>query len=381
MRIKAVSSACVGAGILLAFSTPPAALAQSTQTGGVTVAGEIGARVYTKKVDSLAIGKFQEYRDLRAGQTVSPVFEQVRVAFTPRDSMGQYSLTGRRLFDRDQSVNLLAKRPGDYDFRIDWDRILHTYSTTARSPGVENNPMGFNTLPNNPRPDSNAWRNAPYIGAVMQQWDPVKASLGLTPSEKLDFKTDYTRIGKSGGIPLSMSFAGSSGPQREFVAPIDQTMHDFTISQSYASGAPRAESFLKNWQVMASYGYSKFQNAITSALVDNPQTAVSTTSSAATSRVSLAPNNSAQMGSVVGAVLFPLRTRVTGAVNASWATQNDAFLPQTNNARPRERSELSARLDAPARKPQWTVAYDDRQLHGDQSSDRQADAGRTLQEL
>jgi len=190
---------------------------------------------------------------------------------------------------------------------------------------------GFNTLPT-PRPDSIAWRSAPFIGVVRQQWDPVKVSLGMTPNEKLDFKTDFTRIGKSGGIPASMSFSGSSGPQREFVSPIDQTMNDFHVSQSYTWAPLAASAFLRSWQVMGSYGYSRFHNGIKSTMVDNPQQALNTFSAgAATSRLSLAPDNAAHSASMVAAALFPLRTRVTATVSGSWMMQNDPFFPQTNN--------------------------------------------------
>jgi len=327
MRIHPISAACFAAGMLL----PPisSGLAQDGPKGTVSVAAELGARGFPKTFDSLAIGKFQEYRDFRAGHSSSPTLQQFFLGYTPADSIGFYSITGRRMFDRDQSLWLLAQRPGSYDFQVRWDRIPHLYSTTARSPGNENNP-GFNTLPT-PRPDSLSWRNAPYIGPVRQQWDPIRVSLGLTPNENLDFKSDYTRIAKSGGIPASMSFSGSSGPQREFVSPIDQTTNDFRISQSYTSG-PDVASFLRNWQVTGSFAYSRFRNGIKSTMVDNPQQAVNTFSAgAATSRLSLAPDNASHSGSFVAAASFPLRTRITGTVSGMWASQNDPFFPQTNN--------------------------------------------------
>jgi len=329
MRIKAFSAACLVAGGLLALGRPTTVWAQSTPKGTISVAGEVGARAFTKEPDSLSKGKFEEYRDMRSGL----LLEQLFLGYTPADSFGVYTLGARNLFYRDQSMWLQAKRPGNYDFQVRWDRIPHTYSTTARSPGVENNP-GFNTLPI-PRPDSIAWRNSPYLSAVRNQWDPVKVSLGLTPSEQVDFKADYLRIAKSGGIPLSMSFSGSSGPSREFVAPIDQTMHDFRPSLSFASGERKensALSFLKCYQLMATYDYSKFNSAITSTAVDNPLNAVSTFSNGtATGRASLAPTNAAQTGTVTGAVTLPMHSRVMGTGSVSWMTQNDLFLPQASN--------------------------------------------------
>jgi MtrB/PioB family decaheme-associated outer membrane protein len=329
MRIKAFSAACLVGGGLLALGQPTIGWAQGTSKGKVTVAGEFGTRAYTKEPDSLAIGKFEEYRDMRAG----PLLEHLLLKYTPADSFGVYSISARKLFYRDQSMWLQARRPGNYDFQVRWDRIPHTYSTTARSPGIEDNP-GFNTLPA-PRPDSLAWRNSPYISPVRSQWDPVKVSLGLTPTDKLDLKGEYLRIGKSGGLPMSLSYSGSSGPQREFVAPIDQTTNDFRFSPGYASGERKengALSFIRSYQVMATYGYSKFHNAIKSTMVDNPQLSVSSfTNGTSSARASLAPDNAAQTLSVTGAVMFPVRTRVMGTASSSWMSQNDPFLPQASN--------------------------------------------------
>ena len=172
MRIKACSTACAVAGVMLALSGPSAALAQGAPGQKITVAGEVGPRGYPDVLDPQARGKFEEYRDYRPGQSASAAIEQLLLKYTPADSFGTFQLSARQLFQRDQSVRLIAKRPGIFDFQVRWDRILHTYSTTARSPGIED-VRGFNTLPAL-RPDTLAWRNAPYIGAIRSQWDPVK---------------------------------------------------------------------------------------------------------------------------------------------------------------------------------------------------------------
>ncbi|MGE5732886.1 MAG: MtrB/PioB family outer membrane beta-barrel protein [Gemmatimonas sp.] len=262
------------------------------------------------------------------------LLEQLLVKYAPADSFGFYSLSARKLFDRDGSAWLLAKRPGLYDFQVRWDRIPHTYSTTARSPGDELGNPGFNTLPA-VRPDSNAWRNAPYIGRIRNQVDPIKATLALTPNENADFKAEYTHIAKDGGIPRSISYAGSSGPQREYVSPIDQTVQNAQLSQGYTSG-DRSKSdvlpFIKSYQVNVSYAYSRFNNSIKSTMVDNPQLSLSSFSNGtATARVSLEPSNSAHTAAANGALLLPMRTRLMGSVTSSWARQNDPFFPQTSN--------------------------------------------------
>ncbi len=318
------------------LAAAPAIGAQVAAPGGgtISVAGEVGPRSYTTRPDSLAIGKFQEYRDLRANDKSSALLEQLFVKYSPADSFAVYSFSARKLFDRDQSAWLVAKKPGNYDFQLRWDRIPHTYSTTARSPGNELGTPGFNTLPA-VRPDSNAWRNAPYIGPIRNQVDPIKASLALTPNKYLDFKADFTHISKNGGLPRSISFSGSSGPQREYVSPIDQSINDARISQGFTSGDRPPEgplSFIKSYQVNASYAYSRFDNAIRSTMVDNPQLSVSSfANGTATARVSLEPSNFAQTAGANGSMVLPLRTYVMGAITTSWARQNDRFFPQTSN--------------------------------------------------
>ena len=314
--------------IACAQTTPP--LAPAAQAGGLSTAAEVGVRNFLKEPAALDKGKFEQYQSIQGG----PLLERLKLAYVPSDSFGIYQFTYRRPGDRDQSAWFQAKRPGSYDFQIQWERLQHTYSTDARSPGLENSPLGFNTLPT-PRPDSTAWRNAPYIGDIRTVWDPMKATLGLTPSVNVDVLAEYLRTTKLGGIPNSISFNGSSGPQREFVSPVNQTTSEFRLSHSFNSPAlthPEGYSPIKSYQFTVAYEYSRFQNALTSVMVDNPMQAVnSSTLGAATSRLSLAPNNSAHSASFVGAVALPWGSRLTGSVATSWQYQNDAFLPQTNN--------------------------------------------------
>ena len=335
MRHLRISAACVVAGLLV-WGAPTTGWAQAKQTRGTfTVAAEAGLRTFTTEPTAQEKGKFEEYRSLPAGVLLN----RAVFSYIPADSFGVYQLVARKLGQIDQSMWLQASRPGMYDFQLKWDRLPHLYSSTARSPGDEGaSALGFNTLPT-PRPDSTAWKNAPYVGNVRSIWDPIKASLALAPNDKLDFKAEYIRIGKKGGMPKSISFSGSSGPQREYVSPIDETMNNFRLAQSFASGERVASdllgSFIKNYQATVSYEYSRYQNALSSVMVDNPALAVDLTSGtlygAKTARVSLAPDNSAQTMALVGAFTMPLRTRVTASLNASWQYQNEAFLPQFNN--------------------------------------------------
>jgi hypothetical protein len=66
--------------------------------------------------------------------------------------------------------------------------------------------------------------------------------------------------------------------------------------------------------------------------VDNPQQSINTfAAGAASGRVSFAPDNAAQTGTVTGGLTLPAHTRITGTALSTWMTQNDLFLPQTSN--------------------------------------------------
>ena len=335
MRLYSVTTACVLAGAL-AMALPATSHAQAKKTSGTfTAAAEIGARAFTTEPADVDKGKFEEYRSLPAGA----ILERFSVGYTPADETGTYQLTGRHIGQLDQSLWLQASRPNLYDFSLRWDKTPHIYSSTGRSPGNEGvAALGFNTLPST-RPDSTAWKNAPLIGNIRTIWDPISAKLALYPSEALDTKIEWLHIGKKGGIPKSITFSATSGPTREYVSPIDESINNFKVAQSYASGTRAATSFLGEWiksfQGTVSYEYSKYTNNLSSVYVDNPQISTASISGtvfgASTARVALAPSNSAQTMSLMGSVLLPFRTRVTGSVNASMQDQNEAFIAPYNN--------------------------------------------------
>lgn len=323
MRKKALGSVCVAAGaLLLSLTVPSSSWAQDTLTvsRGAALSGalEIGARGYANGLTAQQKGKLEEYRDLRSG----PLLEQFLLNYAPRDGFNAYQIVGRNLFQRDQSLGLRLNRPGSFDMQVRWDRIPHVFSTNARSLGTFGSDATY-TLPT-PRPDSNAWKAAPYIAPIRTQWDPVKVSLGVTPNEDWDFKAEYTRIGKTGNRPIGLPFGSPGGNTREILEPIDQTVHDIRLSQAYAR---------KLFQVAASYDFSFFDNSFSSVTSDNPQQITDTPAAgSALARLSLPPSNSAHTGVVTAALNIPLRTRVVATGSYSRWKQDEPFLPQTINS-------------------------------------------------
>jgi hypothetical protein len=88
MRFTADRVALLLAGGVLLIGTPRAGRAQAAPKPTIVFAGEVGPRYYDSKLDPLAIGKFEEYRDMRARDGLSPLFEQLLLKWTPADTFG-----------------------------------------------------------------------------------------------------------------------------------------------------------------------------------------------------------------------------------------------------------------------------------------------------
>jgi MtrB/PioB family decaheme-associated outer membrane protein len=297
---------------------PGLAQASGGGSGSVSAAADVGARTFTTDPNAQERGRFEEYRDMRSGL----LLQQLLLGFTPVDSFRLFQLVGHNVALRDQSLGLRISQPGLFDVQIRSDLIPHDYSTTARSLGTTVSP-GVYTLPS-PRPDSLAWQAAPYIGPVRSRWDPLKAGVTFTPAPQWDFKAEYTRIGKSGNRPIGMAFGGSSNNSREILEPLDQTVNDFRITPSYTGS---------RFNLMATYGFSQFDNALTSITSDNPQVITDTpTAGSSRGRTALAPSNSAQSAVVTAALKLPRSTRVSGTLSYGWQHQDQALIPATINS-------------------------------------------------
>ena len=289
----------------------------TTPAGPLTGAAEVGYRGFVQTLTPQQRGKFVEYKDVPAGVVVPALFLQ----YDRGDTLPTFSLSAANVGQLDQSLHLRAKQAGLFDARLEWDRLLHTFSTDGRSLYTQASP-GVYTLPT-PRPDSNAFLHAPYLSPIRSMWDPVKLSVGVTPSQQWDFKADFTRIEKRGDRPMGQAYVGASGPSSEILEPIDQTVSDVRLTESYAT---------TRFQLMGTYNLSVFQNYITSVTASNPQAVVDAAAAAANGRTALAPNNLAHTVTVTGGVNLPMDTRVTASGMYSWWHQNDAFLPATINS-------------------------------------------------
>jgi MtrB/PioB family decaheme-associated outer membrane protein len=291
----------------------PAAWAQRTTLTGAAQAG--GRGFITQPADSEK-ARFEQYRDMTEGVLIESIFLRAE-----RDSFTSLQLIGRNIGLRDQNLSLRGNDPGRADVQLRWDRITHLFSTNARFLGTELTPGVF-VLPA-PRPDTATLNASAYVGPIRERWDPVKATITVTPSRRWDFKAEYQFVDKQGRRPMGMAFGSPGTNAREINEPIDQTMNDIRLSQAYTR--PR-------FQAMVSYAYSRFSNALESVISDNPRVTVdSLRGGTSRGRTALAPDNHAQTLTGTVAVSLPRHTRVTGTLSYGWRNQNAPFIPATIN--------------------------------------------------
>lgn len=289
----------------------------SAQGGVLTAAFAVGVRARVDSLDDHSRGKFEEYRHVPTG----PILEAARLQYAPGDGFRTYTLVVREVGERDQGAWAGGNEPGRWTALVRWDRIPHTFSTTARSLGEEVS-RGVYTLPT-PRPQVADWNGAPYIDPVRTRWDPVRASFGFTPSEHWDLKAEYTWLGKTGNRPMGMAFGSPGNNFREIQEPIDQTMQSIRLTEGYSR---------RRFQLLLTYDFSHFSNALTSVTADNPLVATDGASSGpARGRSALAPSNLAHTFLFTGAVSLPRHTRVSASMTLGWRRQNQIFLPATVN--------------------------------------------------
>ena len=281
--------------------------------------GTLGYRSFSTEPSLLARAKFEEYKAVPTG----PVLLDFHLGYTADDSLSVLQFNGTNVGQLDQALRFRGNNPGLFDVQLRWDRVPHTFSTNARSLGSEPSP-GFFILPN-PRPDTAAWnRTSPYLSPVRTEWNVVKGVTAFTPSPEWDHRLEYTNIRKTGDRPMGMAFGSPGNNLREILEPIDQTMHDVKLTESYAG---------TRFQMMAMYDFSLFANHYTSATSDNPLVSTdNATAGAARGRTALAPTNHAHTGVLTAGLSLPLRTRLTASGSYSLWNQDEPFIPVTINS-------------------------------------------------
>jgi len=312
--------------VLAAAGIASAQDAAQTQIGGVNIQGygEAGVRFFGEEPPGSRRAKFLEYRDINEGLYL----QELRLRFFTTDEKYSGEFGGRQWGLQDQEFHLLAERLGKWQVGFDWDQMRHIYSTNARMLAVQG-PRGVFTLPG--RPPLNTYNSAPDLDEISVRWDTAHIFFKLTPTPDLDLIAEYTRIRKDGERPMGMAFGSPGNNFAEFLQPIEQTIHDFSVRGTWAT---------EQWQLQWGYTFSVFDNEIGRLRADNPCGSVvavagcggdTGAASPVTGQTVLPPNNMAHTFNLAGGINLPMRTRVTASFTYSLWLQNDDFFPHTIN--------------------------------------------------
>jgi MtrB/PioB family decaheme-associated outer membrane protein len=128
---------------------------------------------------------------------------------------------------------------------------------------------------------------------------------------------------RQGQKPYAMTFGFSTAI--EIPEPINERMVDADVIANYQHERMTAQ---------VDVGVSTFRNRVSTLLVDNPKrvTDVSGGDGPAAGALDLYPDNRVVRGSLALGYLLPRRSALTATLGVSQGTQNDPFLPFTNNS-------------------------------------------------
>ena len=331
-------SAFVAMGFLMVAS---AAQAQKAPTSG----GQI--TIKTQAVEDVTSSKFQEYKDLPTGATISSfnLFSTTKAV--------DFNLTGQNVSLKSQRYFGSLKAKG-FGIKFDYNQIPHNmgnggHSVFAESaPGVWTAPVELrNALANtiNAMLPTSA-RTVPWYQGVFAQTfaaaglvdvsgvrktGNVELNLGshlplpVTLTYRNEMKTGYR--GLSGG-----NIRGALSPAYEVAAPLDEITHDIGVKTSY--------KFARG-SVYASYNMSLYDNRAETLMIDNLVQGADQVQTAAVGstipamggpskdRFVLAPDNEASTAKAGVTLKFAKQTRISAGISLTSMTQDAPFYPYT----------------------------------------------------
>lgn len=330
---------------------------------------ELAVGAQAKDVSGEYDGKFEQYRDVPEGI----VFPSLRLRFQDVESPWDFSLTGDDLGEKDFDARLDFGRAGRVRGSVLFDRLPHTSATGATSLfGHENgrlvvDPAARAALEANPR-------DTPAV--VDQYGRPIDLAIQRdTLALDVDFRLARglwlglfaatveregdQRIGTGTYIRRQQVGTGTpTGPgyfDRERVeprgaelpAPIDTKTQDFGFNLDFGRGRVYAmvdwqESSFDNdagtlsWDNPFEFppGASSSASGVNPGADQEPASPVGNTSLRGrftTASLDLAPDNDYERFNLAGGVDLPGRTRFHVAYAEAEITQNDRFLPYTEN--------------------------------------------------
>jgi len=333
------------ASLALAMSWLAGPVQADVDVAGARLSGEaeVGGRAVTGE-DWDSSSKYDEYREQDPGMFGSG-------NFLLENRTQPYWLRGW-LFDvgeDDQRYELEGGRWGLYRFDLEYSELPHIFSNDARSlysesDGVLDFPDDFQDqlqnleVPGYPTAlGSNAATAAaqsPVLGTFLAG-SPQKdlefrlrtgrASFEVSPREELDLLAGYSIQDRNGTKPFALGFGSPGGTFVNFVAPIDQQIHQVNAGARWSQDP---------WSLEAGYDGSFFEDAFQRLIVDNPLRATDDADAGPSrGRLSTPPDNSAHTFRLAGATRLPTEfpSRVAGTFAYGRRFQDDSFLCHTIN--------------------------------------------------
>ena len=215
---------------------------------------------------------------------------QPRSADLGKDDKYWAEFGGTKWGQQDQEFSLRGGRLGLFELGFDWDQIWHLSRPTRDC--WPRSHFGGVIHP----PHAAALAGLLQLGArssdIAARWDAARMFFKLTPTPGAGYPAEYTRT-SSTATAVRMAFGSPGNNFYQILQPIDQTVHDFRLTGTWAR---------EKWQLQFGYTLSIFQNDLNAVRADNPCSGAAATTADArhagaaaptTGQTSLAPDNMA----------------------------------------------------------------------------------------
>jgi MtrB/PioB family decaheme-associated outer membrane protein len=327
------------AGLALAAGWLAGTAQAQVDVAGARLAGEleVGGRAITGD-DWGSSSKYDEYREQDPGAFGSG-------SFLLENRTEPYWLRGwlTDVGEDDQRYELEGGRWGRYRFDLEYSELPHIFSNDARSLYVESDgvldfPDAFQgaiqaappcaALPCPPASQTGLLEGF-LAGSPQRDLEfrlrSGRATFEVSPREELDLLAGYSIQDRSGTRPFALGFGSPGGTFVNFVAPIEQRIHQVNTGARWSQGP---------WSLEAGYDGSFFDDDFERLIVDNPLRATDDASlGPSRGRLSSAPDNSAHTFRLAGATRLPTEfpSRLAGTFAYGRRLQDDSFLCHTIN--------------------------------------------------
>jgi MtrB/PioB family decaheme-associated outer membrane protein len=213
-------------------------------------------------------------------------------------------------------------REGRYTLRVGYAELVRNLSEGASTPflGSGGTLLTLPAIPGFPAADTTGMPLAATLQPIDIGFKYKRLDLGGTVVGGRDWSVgvSYRHDERNGTRPTAGSFFSTAS---QFAAPVDEKTDQGEIGLAYAT---------RKWQATLSYHVSSFRNDNTGVTWSNPF--FPAVAGATTGQLALAPDNLFQQLRATGGYDITPTIRLTGDFAFGRLTQDDAFLPATENA-------------------------------------------------